>query len=64
LLRAPSHRSFSVVVSCDRWGGKIRSSSSRSPPFAARSGALTRGQRPKIKFYCRVRSPHRSPCPF
>ena len=64
LLRAPSHRSFSVVASCDRWGGKIRSSSSRSPPFAARSGALTRGQRPKIKFYCRVRSPHRSPCPF
>jgi hypothetical protein len=28
------------------------------PPFAAHSGALTRGQRPNIIFFCHVRSPH------
>jgi len=48
LSRAPSHRSlFSIVASCDRWGGKTRSSSSRLLLLAAHPGALVRGQRPK-----------------
>jgi hypothetical protein len=64
LLRAPSHCSFSVVASCNRWGGKIHSSSSRLLLLTAHPGALVQGQRPKIKFYCRMRSPHHLPCAF
>jgi hypothetical protein len=48
LSRAPSHRSlFSIVASCDRWGGKTRSSSSRLLLSAVHPGALVRGQRPE-----------------
>ena len=45
---APSHCSlFSIVASCDQWGGKIRLSSSRLLLSAVHPGALDRGQRPE-----------------
>jgi hypothetical protein len=47
LLRTPSHRSFSVVASCDRWGGKIRLSSSLL--ISIGSASRRSGSRPEHK---------------